>query len=107
MSDLESLHTGRIDDFVAGLPVLRAADMTNAMTNSAHHNQQSTPDLIAHFRDTRAKFVNKIEALDELHFEKKSLHPRLQQMASIADILFFAAEHDTHHLTKIAGITRA
>ena len=35
---------------------------------------------------------------------RKSLHPRLQQMITLTDLLFFIAEHDTHHLTRIASL---
>jgi hypothetical protein len=38
--DLDELHTGRLDDFLAGAEVLRAADMTNRKTWEAHHNDR-------------------------------------------------------------------
>src|SRR5687768_15243098 len=36
LTDLEELHEGRIDDFLARKEILRAADMSNAKTESAN-----------------------------------------------------------------------
>jgi len=104
LSDLESLHDGRIDDFIAGLSVLRAADMSNQETEGANHNEQSIQRLLFNFRNTRNKFIERMASLDEVHFERKALHPRLQQMITLTDLLFFIAEHDNHHLTRIAAL---
>lgn len=102
--DLENLHTGRIDDFIAGLSALRPADMNNKDTYKANHNERSIPELISLFRQTRSKFIHKIRSLDEKYFETKALHPRLQQMVTLTDLLFFIAEHDNHHLARIANL---
>ena len=105
LADLELLHDGRMDDFIAGLEVLRPADMTNKETYNAHHNERSIPELIAHFREVRGRFIKRAESLDEKYFEIKALHPRLQQMVTITDILFFVAEHDNHHLARIVHLS--
>jgi len=104
LSDLEKLHSGRIDDFMAGLAILRPADMDNKDTFKANHNERSIPELISHFRQVRKGFINRIDALDEKFFDVKALHPRLQQMITITDVLFFVAEHDNHHLARIAHL---
>jgi hypothetical protein len=104
LSDLESLHDGRIDDFIAKLPELRAADMSNKETEGANHNEQPVQQLLSTFRNKRSKFIERIAALDEVYFESTALHPRLQQVITFTDLLFFIAEHDNHHLTRIAAL---
>ena len=103
LTDLESLHDGRVDDIIAGIPILRAADMTNKETYSANHNDQTIPELLSRFRNRRNQFIKRLELLDAKYFERKALHPRLQEMVTLTDLLFFMAEHDNHHLAKIAG----
>src|SRR5882757_828698 len=39
LSDLEPLWFGRLEDLVKGLTDLRAADLTNQRTHTAHHNE--------------------------------------------------------------------
>ncbi|MCD6011739.1 MAG: hypothetical protein K0Q79_1601 [Flavipsychrobacter sp.] len=102
LSDLEILHDGRIDDFIAGAPILRAADMSNKATYAAEHNELSISYLLNHFREGRNNFIKRVQTLEDDYFKKVSLHPRLQQQVTITDILFFIAEHDNHHLLRIA-----
>ncbi len=102
LSDLELLHDGRIDDFIAGVPKLRAADMQNNKTYAADHNRASLPTLLKHFREGRNNLIDRVRTLDDRYFEKAALHPRLQQQVTLTDILFFIAEHDNHHLLRIA-----
>lgn len=102
--DLEILHDGRIDDFLAGAPSLRAADMDNKRTYAAHHDQRSSMQLLAAFRAARNKFLLRVAGLDVAYYERKSLHPRLQQQMTLTDMLFFVAEHDNHHTMRIARL---
>jgi hypothetical protein len=48
--DLDELHAGRLDDFLAGTEVLRAADMTNRKTHEASHNERSITGILHAFR---------------------------------------------------------
>ena len=107
LSDLEKLHDGRIDDFIAGVPVLRPADMTNEATNRAGHNSKPLAGLLQEFSETRQAYIARLKETDDRIFEVVSLHPRLRQRVSLADILYFVCEHDLHHLTKIADIVLA
>src|SRR5689334_20396361 len=63
--DLDELHEGRLEDYARGLEVLRAADMTNRKTEEANHNSAGLEDLLALFREARASFVRRLEALTE------------------------------------------
>lgn len=104
LSDLEELHEGRIDDFLARKEALRAADMSNAKTFAAAHNEKKLEQLIREFSEKRNRFIMRIEKLDDETQNFKSLHPRLQVLMRPADVAFFTAEHDDHHLADIHEI---
>jgi uncharacterized damage-inducible protein DinB len=104
LSDLETLHDGRIDDFLARKPELRAADMSNAKTNQARHSSKSTEQLIGQFRELRGNFIKRLSQLDAGTMQFISMHPRLKQPMRPVDMVFFTAEHDDHHLATIREI---
>jgi uncharacterized damage-inducible protein DinB len=104
--DLEELHIGRLDDFAEGRETLRAADMKNSKTYEANHNEARLGDILSAFRATRMEFVARIEGLDEDAVKKSALHPRLQVPMRLVDLVYFAAEHDDHHLASITIVAR-
>ena len=99
--DLEGLWYGRIEDFLAGNEILRAADLNNTKTKEADHNSKTIQQLLKQFSGARNKLVQKVEHMDAATASLTALHPRLQQPMRLIDSLFFVAEHDNHHLTKI------
>lgn len=106
LTDLESLHQDRIDDFIQRKGILRAADMTNVKTHCANHNREDIRVLIKRFTENRAKFVSRLEELDDETQHFKSLHPRLQVFMLPVDHAYFVAEHDDHHLVSIRDICK-
>jgi uncharacterized damage-inducible protein DinB len=104
--DLDELHAGRLDDFLAGAPVLRAADMTNRKTVEASHNDRPLDDLLRSFRREREAFVARLDAWDEGLLTATALHPRLQQPMRVIDMAWFTAEHDDHHLARMTELGR-
>lgn len=102
--DLEELHEGRIDDFLARKETLRAADMSNAKTVAADHNAANISELLQNFKIARDRFVARFETLNDDTLLSKSLHPRLQVPMRPVDMAFFTAEHDDHHLASIREI---
>jgi uncharacterized damage-inducible protein DinB len=104
--DLDELHAGRLDDFLAGAEVLRAADMTNRRTHEADHNRRPLADLLASFRRERERFVARLDAWDEGLIGLTARHPRLNQPMRVIDMAFFTAEHDDHHLARMTGLAR-
>lgn len=104
LTDLEVVHLGRIEDYKTDREVLRAADMTNKATHEANHNATASADILRGFRESRNHFLDTINALPEALFYRKALHPRLQMHISITDMLHFVAEHDVHHLSRMAHI---
>src|SRR5258705_2258408 len=99
--DLEELWYGRIEDFLSGKEILRAADMSNAKTTTAGHNAKSMEELIRQFSTARNKLIGKVGNLDEATAAITALHPRLQKPMRLIDSLFFIAEHDDHHFAKV------
>ncbi|MDB5232693.1 MAG: DinB family protein [Chitinophagaceae bacterium] len=102
LSDLESLHEGRIDDFLNRKEILRAADMSDAGTNTADHNQKNTGGLITDFINKRNRFVSRLESLDDDTQHFQAMHPRLRIRMRPVDMACFTAEHDDHHLASIS-----
>lgn len=102
--DLESLWLGRLDDFVAGLPTLRPADLQNRQTHEANHNAHSLHAILTAFRAARLELVQRLETLDEALVGRTALHPRLQKPMRVLDSIFFVAEHDDHHLARITEL---
>jgi uncharacterized damage-inducible protein DinB len=102
--DLEELWYGRIEDFLANKETLRTADLRNIKTHEARHNEKNIIELINQFSSARNKLINKIKDVDETAASLTALHPRLLTPMRLIDSLFFVAEHDDHHLTKIRGL---
>jgi hypothetical protein len=101
LTDLETLHDGRIDDFLARKSMLRAADMENIKTRQANHNNQEIEILLNSFITAREAFVQRLMEIDDETQFFKSMHPRLQVPMRLIDMAFFTAEHDDHHLASI------
>src|SRR5215207_4966424 len=99
--DLDELHTGRLDDYLANAEVLRPADMENRKTWQADHNLRATEYLVQQFRRERESFVERLETWDPGRIGQSALHPRLNQPMRVIDMAFFVAEHDDHHLAKM------
>jgi uncharacterized damage-inducible protein DinB len=104
--DLEELHDGRLDDFLAGVTALRPADMTNRKTREANHNATPLEDLLAAFRAARERFVARLDDWDESKIGLTARHPRLDQPMRVIDMVHFSAEHDDHHLTRMTELAR-
>jgi uncharacterized damage-inducible protein DinB len=102
--DLDELHDARLDDFLAGVPVLRAADITNRKTHEADHNRRPIANLLTDFRRKRERFVARLDAWDPGLVSLTAIHPRLQQPMRVIDMAFFTAEHDDHHLARMTEL---
>lgn len=105
--DLEALWLGRVKDFAAGLPTLRAADLTNRRTHEAGHHTRPISAIVSEFRAARTALLAAVAALDETATARSSKHPRLEQPMRLIDHLYFVAEHDDHHLLRIGDLRSA
>ena len=99
--DLDALTLNRIEQYVAGVDVLHAADITNRATSEANYNSVKAADISRLFRDRRVEVVNRLESLDAEMFARSAIHPRLNIPMRLVDFVFFEAEHDDYHFTRI------
>ncbi len=106
LGDTEEIFLGRLDDYDAGVPVLRAADMTNRKTFEARHNERPLAAVLADLRRERARLLARLEGLVPEAFARTAQHPRLDVPMRLADMLFFHAEHDDYHLARITELAR-
>ena len=104
--DLEAVFGGRIDDFLAGKAVLRAADITNRVTNEARHNEREIGELLGAFRREREGQAARLEGLSAGEFSRVSEHPRLKQKMRLVDAVAFVCAHDDYHLARIGELVR-
>jgi uncharacterized damage-inducible protein DinB len=105
--DLEPLWLARVADFTKGGAELTAADLKNRRTEEANHNARPLDEILGAFRGARASLLDRVEALDPQLFGRTMLHPRLKTPMRMVDHLYFAAEHDDHHLAHIWQLLRA
>jgi uncharacterized damage-inducible protein DinB len=101
MLDLEPLWLARVGDYVAGSAGLTVADLQNRKTDEANHNARPLDEILAEFRNARAKFLVRVDELENALFSRAIPHPRLKTPMRLVDHLYFVAEHDDHHLVRI------
>lgn len=99
--DLEGLWMARVEDFLAGGQTLTVANLGNRKTHEANHNARDLREILAEFRAARSRLVDRLESFEPAVFGRSMLHPRLKQSMRLVDHLYFAAEHDDHHLERI------
>jgi len=104
--DLESLVSQRIDEYLAGNSTLHAADMSNRKTYEASHNNVPVTSILNAFRTARHDIVHRLESFDGDIFARAALHPRLNVLMRLVDMLFFQAEHDDYHLARISELRK-
>jgi uncharacterized damage-inducible protein DinB len=105
--DLEPLWMQRVEDFLRGGTELTSADLKNRKTHEANHNAQSIENILADFRKARTKLVDRVETIEPGLLSRTMLHPRLKKPMRVVDHLYFAAEHDDHHLAHIWQLIHA
>jgi uncharacterized damage-inducible protein DinB len=99
--DLEPLWLARVRDYVTASSHLTPADLTNRNTNEANHNGRQLARILADFRAAREELLRHVAVLDLSQFTRSIPHPRLKTPMRLVDHLYFAAEHDDHHLARI------
>lgn len=100
----ESLFLGRLDDYENDAPVLRPARFEDNPTDQAIFNEKDIQWILAEFQVQREIYINRLEALRPEDFGKAIVHPRLNKPMRLCDMLSFHAEHDQHHLARIAEL---
>ena len=100
----ESLFWGRLDDYKNDVAILQPARFEDNPTDKADFNEKDTQWILDEFRAQREKYIRRLDALNPKDFEKAILHPRLNKLMRLCDMLSFHAQHDQHHLTRIAEL---
>lgn len=100
----EAWFPRRLDDYDAGVAELRPADMTNRRTEAANHNARAIDDVLDTLRRNRAAVLHRLAALEPEAYRRAARHPRLGTSMRLVDMLAFHAEHDDHHLARIAEL---
>ena len=102
LADVEPLWYNRLDDFFAeDLTELRVTDLTNRATTEACHNERPLEQILDAFAEGRRRLLERVEEIGPPPPDRMRLHPRLKKQMTIADHLFFVAEHDDYHLINI------
>jgi hypothetical protein len=104
--DLESLVMERVNQYLAGVTELHAADMSNQKTHEADYNGIPAASILKDFRKQRQAIVALLDGLDAETFARSAIHPRLAVPMRLVDMIFFQAEHDDYHLARISELTR-
>lgn len=107
LAELDRLHVARLDDYRAAAGALRAADLQNRATFDGRYNERPAAEVSRAFREGRADLVARLEAWDSAAVLVSALHPRLHQPMRLVDMLYFAAEHDDHHLATMTALARS
>jgi uncharacterized damage-inducible protein DinB len=105
--DLEPLWLARVGDYVAASDQLTVADLSNRKTEEANHNARPLEQILKEFRAAREKLLKRVDELDPSLFARSIPHPRLKTPMRLVDHLYFAAEHDDHHLARIWELVNA
>jgi len=103
---VDDLFSARVDDYESGAESLRAADVSGARTDKANYNADQIDSILETFRDKRMAYIERLEKLDVDLFQKSAWHPRLETQMRLCDMLYFQAEHDDHHVTKIKHLSQ-
>lgn len=101
---LEPLWLKRFHEIREGKTEMSPADLSNSATDEADFNKESLQDILNRFMDMRNETVIFLESLQQEDYLRSSLHPRLRNAMRMIDLMFFVAEHDTHHLQTIQQI---
>ena len=106
LTDLEPLWQGRLQDILDGKDELRPTDLQNTRTTKANHNATPLEKLLT-FRRIREETLAMLNDLTEERIFMSALHPRLRTPMRTIDLFSFVADHDDHHLARIAELSNA
>lgn len=101
LAEVDEIGNKRLDEMVKGVPLL-----SPAVFEPQDYNPWSIEKVVAFFKTTRLSNLKKYERISASDLRKSSLHPRLKIQMTPVDLAWFDAEHDDHHLVKIANILK-
>ena len=98
LSDLHALDVQRVEEFLGGVGVLTAGDMSNRRTEDACHGETPIAQLLDRLEKQRRRLTLVLDRLTEKEVEASAIHPRLRIRMRLIDWAQFVADHDDHHL---------
>jgi len=104
--DVELLWLCRTEELLGGAERLTPADLSNAKTESARHNERDIAELLQTFRGHRARIVEHLDGASDEALARAALHERLGVRMRLIDHAVFMAEHDDHHLATITRLLK-
>lgn len=102
LAELATLDEIRLEEFLAGVSPLSAADPENRATWAAAYDRLTAEEVIARLRAGRRRLVARLAPLAAEDLARTAVHPRLRQPMRLLDWAWFVAEHDDHHLAHAA-----
>lgn len=104
---LEPLWRIRFREIKENKSKMSTADLSNTATNEASFNKMQLTNVLENFMEERDKTTAFLNSLKQEDFAHSIIHPRLQQPMRVIDLMFFVAEHDSHHLNTIRRIIKS
>jgi len=102
LAEVDEISLKRIDEMRRGISPMSPA----VIQPGRDYNVMPIQEVIAFFRSSRNKNLEKYNGLSESDLSKSSLHPRLKVPMTAVDLAWFDAEHDDHHLVAINEILK-
>lgn len=101
---LERLWQTRFLEIKENKAEMSPADLSNAATDKALFNQRRLEHILSGFEQERQHTIRTLSAFDDDDFLYRLYHPRLNHPMTVADLMYFVAEHDDHHLHAIRDV---
>jgi hypothetical protein len=102
LAEVDEISLKRIDEMRQGISPMSPA----VIQPGRDYNVMPIQEVIAFFRSSRNKNLEKYNGLSESDLAKSSQHPRLKVPLTAVDLAWFDAEHDDHHLVTINEILK-
>ena len=102
---LEPLWQKRFIEIRENQTEMSPTDLNNTATDKALFNQYNIGKILTDFEEERQNTIRLLKSFKGEDFHHSLFHPRLNQPMRIIDLMYFIAEHDTHHLNTISKIT--
>jgi uncharacterized damage-inducible protein DinB len=104
LADVDHLWRTRIAELAAGAAVYTPADPAHFNRAALAHAARPLAAVLADFRAGRTALVAAFAAADPETSRRAAHHERLGCAMRLVDVAQFAAEHDDHHLLRIADL---
>lgn len=106
LADVEELWQLRIAELARGVATYSPADADHFRARAERHQEGTMEEVLREFRAKRAELATVLLAAGPELQDQSAHHERLGCPMRLVDIAQFVAEHDDHHLLRIAELGR-